>query len=273
MNPNSGFDIPRPKDIPTPAASELPLRPRPVVAEAQKKTFQIQSGSEVYVRRSSGELEGQWMAGSEDLQTGRITVTKVDVDGNTLIKNIDRRELNELNRPTTLKDLREHGQQSIDDLVHVLRRLQEGGLTDANGFVPSEDEVQIVIAAYKGERPLGDVSSVGYTKQVLEHLMRLRQIRGELGQIKIPIEQFKAEEDRSVPLPTRLDARGALPARKMPEQGEWVTVQRDDGEFEGNWVMMQPNYETGEVALLQIVDNLPWLVKTVSLEQLREWNS
>ncbi len=281
MNPNSGFDGHRPGDIIKPdvrQAQKVPPKSfpsaKPASVEAPKPAFHVQPGSEVYVERSSGEIEGEWVAGPEDPQTGTVRVTKADSSGNTLIKNIDRRELDELNRPTTLKDIRGIGQQGIDNLVRVVRKLQEGGITDANGFVSSEEEVAVIMSAWYGERPLSDVTTAGYLRPVLEHLMRLRQIRGELGQAEV-VKPFEVAEDRSVTLPTRSRLRetGGQVVRKMPEQGEWVTVKRHDGQYEGNWVMMQPDTKTGKVTLLQIVNNLPWTEKTVSLDELREWNS
>ena len=281
MNPTRGFDGQRPGDIIKPDArpvqkvSESFPPAKPATVESSKPAFHVQPGSEVYVRRSSGEIEGEWVSGPEDPQTGTVKITKADGSGNTLVKNINRQELDELNRPTTLKDIRGIGQQGMDSLVCAVRRLQEGGITDADGFVSSEDEVRMIISAYNGELPLNKITGAGYLKQVLEHLMRIRQIRGELRRGEETVEPFQAEEDRSVVLPTR-KATGQIEGqsvRKMPEQGEWVTVQREDGQFEGNWVMMQPDAKTGTVMLLQIVNNLPWTEKTVSLDELREWNS
>jgi hypothetical protein len=277
MNPNQGFDAPRPPALiegtapetrQAPRTQESSLHVKQVPAEALKPAFQIQPGSEVYVQRSNGEIEGEWIAGPEDPQTGMVRVTKVDGSGNTLAKHIDRRELDELNRPTTLKDIRGVGQQSIDSLVRVVKKLQEGGITDANGFVSSEDVARLIISAWFGELPLNKITSAGYLRPVLEHLMRLRQIRGELGQTAL-MGKFEANEDRKV---SQVEA-GERVKGQMPRQGEWVTVKREDGQLEGNWVMMQPDEKTGTVMLLQIKDNLPWAEKTVSFAKLREWNS
>lgn len=247
--------MPRPSEQNEAPKHVSETHPQVALPEEAKSAFHIQPGSEVYVRRSDKTIDGRWIYDGEDADG--MKVHKIDKEGGKHVRHMTSQELEDLNRPTTLEDIRGMGQKSIDDLLHVIRMLREGGITDANGFIPSEDQAQMITDAYHGEIPLRKITSAGYLKPVLEHIMRLDQV----GQVEAA-KPFETAEDRSVE-----------PAHKMPGQGDWVRVKGKDGQFERNWVMMRPDENTGTVMLTQIVNNLPWKVKTVSLDELKEWNS
>jgi len=148
-------------------------------SEAPKPVFQIRPGSRVYVHREDGSVDGKWTFEGQDAEGMRVA--KKDRHGVTHILHINGQELEDLNRPTTMADIRGLGSRSIDDLVHVVRRLQEGGVQGSKMFYPSKVQEQMLIDAYYGDIPLSDITSAGGLKQVLEQHMRLRQIRGELS--------------------------------------------------------------------------------------------
>jgi hypothetical protein len=283
MNPSRGLDVLRlrPGDIITPDAKQspkvpvsFPLAAKPVPAEVPKKTFQVLPGSEVYVARSSyvstdpkddgTRIDGKWTLEGEDSEG--MKVYKMDPQGRKLVRHMTREQLVDLNRPTSLDDdITGIGQRSIDDLVSVIRRLKGGDIADFHDprdFIPVEEEVQKVIAAYNGEGPLGAVTEAGYIKPVLEQLMRIRQVRGELG------------NEASMPAFEKPSKNMHVPGTPL-SQGETVKVFDKNGKLRGGtWTMLQPNLKTGTVTVLQIVDNLPArMIEDVPLAELGKWNS
>lgn len=240
--------------------------PRP--AENPKPDFQVKPGSEVYVRRSDESIDGRWIFDGEDKEG--MKVIKKDADGiHEHVRHMTRQELEELNRPTTLADIRGIGQRSIDDLVHVVRMLRNGDIPDPQNVIRSEDAAQMIIKAYYGEIPLREISDTGYLKQVLERLMKVRQIKGELGEAAAKqVEPFVPAED----LVRRLATEGKrVCPHQIPEEGDWVRVKTEKG-FEGNWKMRMPNQD-GTVMVMQIVDGLYEDEMTIPLSELEEWNS
>jgi len=257
----------------------VPLRPEtkaqfPRPPESPKRDFQVIPGSEVSVYRSNYEstdpkddglrIDGKWTFEGEDEKGMRVI--KTDQQGQKHVRYMTRQQLINLNRPTSLdEDITGIGQRSIDDLVSVIRRLKGGDIADFHDpreFIPAEEEAQKVIAAYNGEIPLNAVTEAGKIKSVLEHLMRARQRRGELGhEVSIPAFQ-KSSENMHVP---------GTPLK----QGETVKVFDGQGKpRSGGWTMLQPDPKKGTVALLQFVDNLPAeIIEDVPLAELEKWNS
>jgi hypothetical protein len=239
--------------------------PRP--AETPKQAFQVTPGSEVYVRGSDKSIDGRWIFEGADAEG--MKVSKLDERGGKHVRHMTKQELEDLNRPTVLADIRGLGQKSIEDLVHVVRMLRTGDIADPNGVIKSEDQAQMLIGAYYGEVPLSKITDVGYLRQVLEHLMKVRQIRGELGEAAAAqVEPFVAAEDLAK---QQVEAGVKSPGSLF--NGRWVTVKRGDGRFEGGWKMREPSSETGEVMVIRMADNLPWDFRMVSLADLKKWNS
>jgi len=240
--------------------------PRP--AETPKPDFQIKPGSEVYVRRSDKSIDGRWIYEGEDEEG--IKVTKKDSDGiHEHVRHMTRQELEDLNRPTTLADIRGKGQKSIDDLVHVVRMLRNGDIPDPKQVIRSEDAAQMIIKAYYGEIPLREISDTGYLRQVLEHLMKARQVKGEFGEAAAAqVKPFVPQEDMAK---QRAEAGIRVCVHKIPEEGDWVRIKTEKG-FEGNWKMRMPNKD-GTVMVIQIVDGLFQDEMTVPLSEINAWNS
>ena len=138
--------------------------------------------------------------------------------------------------------------QAADSLIRAAQARNNEPRSDFNIRSKPDDKAGVIIdiprvsSAFEAQRQQAQKPATGHGRRPLGHLLR----RGT---------------ERS---------QGAL---GMPEPGNWVRVKRSNGQFEGNWVMMQPNYNEGTVCLIQIVNNLPWRDRTVSLDDLEKWNS
>ncbi len=132
-------------------------------------------GEKVMVRRSSGEMDGDWEVVGSGI-SGNTVVTK-EIDGRTLIKQIATGELEKLNDPGELKTVVSSA-QSEQELFDALTRL--GGLQGSQGFQNSADLKAQIEKVLAGEVGLTTLTRTGDLRQKVTDLMIMRRIRGEL---------------------------------------------------------------------------------------------
>ena len=151
--------------------------PAQVVKPAEKISSSelVLPGTKVMVRRSSGEIDGDWEVVGSGIG-GNIVVTK-EVDGKTLTKQVPTDELQRLNDPVEQKALINHTvtEQELFDALTGL-----GGLQGSQEFYNSIELIAQVKKVMAGEEPLGSLTRTGNLRTRVGELMTLRQNRGKL---------------------------------------------------------------------------------------------
>ncbi|HUD09864.1 MAG TPA: PP2C family serine/threonine-protein phosphatase [Patescibacteria group bacterium] len=153
---------------------ETPVR----IAKPVEKTSPwkpVLPGEKVMVRRSSGEIDGDWEVVGSGI-SGNTVVTK-EVDGRTLTKQIATGELERLNDSGELKAI-VSSVQSEQELFDALMGL--GGLQGSQGFHNSAELIAQVKSVMTGEAGLTTLTRTGDLRQKVADLMIMRRIRGEL---------------------------------------------------------------------------------------------
>jgi protein phosphatase len=157
-----------PKGHETPAQIAKP-------AEKTSPWKSVPPGTKVMVRRSNGEMDGDWEVVGSGI--GGRTVVAKEVDGRTLTKQIATGELEKLNDPSELKAVVSNV-QSEQELFDALTGL--GGLQGSQGFHNSAELIAQVKSVMAGEVGLTTLTRTGDLRQKVADLMIMRRIRGEL---------------------------------------------------------------------------------------------
>jgi len=126
-------------------AFPLPPEPESPAVEAVGKTYHVRPGQDVYVLRSSGEIERGWKVKHIDGTTGKVRVESVDGQGKSIHRDDPREFIDDLNRPTVPEDIRaidfDRARTPLERrerIINVVRRLKDGGLAGSKGFSRSD---------------------------------------------------------------------------------------------------------------------------------------